>query len=137
MHENITLNELLELSEKDRWYSLAINPLTNFVVAFAIGSYEMNTFVGLSLGLIVLGFTVFVHYLLNWEFFGSNWKVMFRCEVSGKQYVVLKDGARRLRVLLLLSDTGGVRDIKSGAISYDETYTSWLNHSPAHVQLNP
>lgn len=133
--ENITISDLIKLSEQDKYYSLAINPLTIFVISFALGSTLIDPIMGLSLGITCLFFSGFIHHILNWSSFGKNWKLMFRCTVSNKNYFVVKDGARRLLVFVQDSELDAAKNIKNGNCNFDETFIQWLENSPENMQL--
>ncbi|MFL7013555.1 hypothetical protein [Enterovibrio norvegicus] len=132
----LTDSDFASISEKDRLYSVLISPLTISLFLMFVVFYFGHPY-ALFLGLVVATVTAlamsFVHQILNWSRWGSNWKLLYKQTVDTTWYFVVKDGARRIRVIAI-NESQIPKDINSGDCFSNESFKSWLlSTEPAYL----
>lgn len=118
--------DMQKLAEKDRIYSLLLSPISAAILAFSAG---LLTF-GFTPGVVVTSACVafinmMLHPFLGWSEFASNWKLLYRVPFDEKTtFHVLKDGARRTRVVL--DDRSFLKDMATKQLYSDEVFKRWV-----------
>lgn len=117
--------DLKKLSESDRWYSMAISPLT----AGAVSGLSLFLLAGfgpmpaIAAGVVAI-FVWLIHKVFGWSDFSSNWKYYYVVQLGNSKYHIVKDGARRVRVI---KDDGSVlTDVKTNELYMNNDLKDWL-----------
>ncbi len=124
--EKLTYTDLQKLSEQDYFYSLAISPFTLGIASLIVFTFLLGFGPGApAAAFSVVCIVVTIHNVLGWQDYASNWKYYYRISLAGNTYYVVKDGARRVRVI---HDEGTMlRDIKSNQVHLsDSSLKKWL-----------
>lgn len=122
----LCFEDLQMLSERDRLYSLAISPIalslaSSIVMFFVIGFGPMLVLLSAAIALVV----TLTHVLLGWMNYSSNWKYYYKAYLGGSKYHIVKDGARRIRVIR--DDGITLEDLRTGQIYMDRNLKDWLS----------
>lgn len=126
--------DIKAIAEQDRFFSVAISPLTIFAVvyvglslAFLMSGKVLAIILAIAPAAMACAIAYAIHYMLYWSRFGPSWSLYFTCSLNGKKYYIVKDGARRYRVYTVDSNS------RASGIStddiYDPTFVDWLVHA--------
>lgn len=129
LENKITIEQIMEIAGRDKWYSLVINPFSYARVGACISLisiYLTDIYILKLSGVFIITaiFLYFISSFLCWSRLGDNWKMMFRVGINDREFYVVKDGARRIRVYY--SDNNIIfHDISNDSV-HDETLVHWL-----------
>lgn len=124
--QTIRYSDLKRLAESNKVYSFLISPFTLGAAVnlffFLATEYRLLAIVA---GVIAFVVVLAIHHALGWSTFKSNWQYCYIAHLNGIKYHIVKDGARRVRVIR--DDDGSLEDIRDNLSYYNSDLKDWLS----------
>lgn len=125
--QTIRYSDLKRLAESNKVYSFLISPFTlgAAVSLFLFLATERHPLLSVGGGFIAFAAVFAIHHVLGWNTFKSNWQYCYIAHLNGIKYHIVKDGARRVRVIR--DDDGSLEDIRDNLSYYNNDLKDWLS----------
>lgn len=138
--DKLTLQDLKEVAGRDKWWFVVMSP-------FAFGLFALLMYLGLSYlfgardyfdALVSAALSVVLVFsiqeLLGWRAFSKRrWAYLYEVHLQGETYHIVKDGARRARVIQADKQRGTIDQNGSNSVLVD-LRTGKEYHSPELAQ---